>query len=89
MKHYNRQQHRGGLFDSFFISQKELYHACSFTNTKLCEACSMHACRECKAKLSQQDEIMRDRFVVGICNDETKHKLLATSDLTLADAMKI
>ena len=89
---YNRQQHRGELFDSFFTSLRELYHACSFTNTKLCDDCSTHACRECKTKLSQQqDEIMRDHLaiVVGISNDETRHKLLAISELTLAEAVKI
>ena len=87
---YNRQQHRGELFDSFFTSLKELYHACNFTNTKLCDDCNTHACRGCKTKLSQQqDEIMRDRLVVGISDDETRHKLLAISDLTLAEAVKI
>lgn len=34
-------------------------------------------------------EIIRDSLLVGIASDETRHKLLATADISLEDAIKI
>ena len=85
---YNRHQQRGELFDSFFTSLKELYTCCNFTDLRLCE--TSNACETCRNAIEKHfGDVLRDRIVVGIYSDDTRHKLLAAAGLTLETVVKI
>ena len=89
---YNYQQDAGEPFDSYFSTLKELYKACDFPVDTLCTGCTstVQACGSCKGILERlQDEVLRDRIVTGIRNQETRHHLLATPHLTLEAAVRI
>ena len=87
---YQRRQQAGESFDSFFTSLHELSKACDFTDTTLCSDCSGRVCGDChQALTNRKAETMRDVLVIGIKDDETRHKLLARSSLTLDEAIKI
>jgi len=81
---YSRNQQAGESFDSFFTCLKELFHACDFPDTSL-------LCGNCKKTpaASITESLVRDRVVVGIYDDETRHKLLSTHNLQLSDAIRI
>ena len=87
---YNRKQSRAEPFDAFYTSLRESYNACDFPDLSLCTTCSGQICGVCKSILQQvTHDVLRDRIVVGISNEETRHKLLATPDLTLDAAIKL
>ncbi|XP_065195262.1 uncharacterized protein K02A2.6-like [Sycon ciliatum] len=87
---YNQRQQRGETFDAFYTGLKESFAACDFADLQVCSACSARMCSSCPKMLVQaHEEILRDRIVVGVHDDDTRHKLLAEQSLTLANAAKI
>ena len=87
---YKRKQSRGESFDAFYTTLKELHNSCDFADSTLCSTCSGTACHSCRSSLAKLSaDVMRDRIVTGIYDDETRHKLLASTDLTLDEAIKI
>ena len=87
---YRRCQQRKESFDNFYTSLRELYHACAFSDNSVCSTCSGRMCSNCTASLRKaNDDLLRDRIVTGLHSDETRHKLLAMTDLTLSDAVKV
>ena len=77
------------MFDSFYTSLRELFHACDFSGGSVCQTCSGCLYSTCKLSLKQlHDDILRNRIVTGILNDATRPKLLATADLSLEVAVK-
>ena len=87
---YQRHQQRGESFDSFYTSLKELFSACDFSNMVVCPTCSSRMCSTCPQTLLQvNDDLMRDRLVVGLHDDEVRHKLLAETKLTLGTTVKL
>ena len=92
MEFYSLKQDNGEYFNEFFTTLKELYHACAFENHEPCNECSatLRSCSECKHLVElRQQERLRDRVVFGVACDETRHRLLAESDLTLEKAVCI
>jgi len=90
VSYYNRKQENGESFDSFYTSLRELQAACDFPSTSLCNECNSSACGPCKALLTEaSDTTLRDRIVIGVRDETTRHKLLAESKLTLADAVRV
>ena len=87
---YGRTQRQGETFDNFFTSLKEIVKACAFSSPSPCDACSRRNCQDCAVSLRPTaNEILRDRIVVGVRDDETRHNLLAKKDLTLDEAVDI
>ena len=87
---YNRRQHKGESFDSFFTCLKELFSACDFVELRVCRTCSGRMCTDCpKILVTANEELLRDRIVVGVLDDDTRHKLLSEQNLTLSSAAKI
>jgi len=89
---YNLKQDVNEQFDAFLALLKELYKACDFDGKPVCIGCldTLHRCSTCYDWIQRKEqEIMRDRIVVGIWDDETRHKLLSSSGLTLHDAIEI
>ena len=87
---YSRHQQRRESFDSFLTSLKELHRCCDFPDHALCRSCSLSTCASCKGNLFRVTaDTMRDRIVIGILEDATRHKLLAAPDLTLDMAVQI
>jgi len=87
---YNCHQQPGESFDSFYTSLKELFHSCNFTDGSLCSTCMPKLCGSCPDVLaSANHNILRDRIVVGLYDDSTRHKLLAEATLTLDSAIKL
>ncbi|XP_065182117.1 uncharacterized protein K02A2.6-like [Sycon ciliatum] len=87
---YDRKQQRNESFDSFFTAMRELFAQCDFPDMELCSTCTPQLCSTCPQSLRKvTDDMMRDRIVVGIANDDTRHKLLAAPSLTLETAAKI
>ena len=87
---YNRRQQRGESFDSFMTALKELFSACDFSTLEVCSTCAPKLCQDCPNTLKKANEdILRDRIVVGVHDDDTRHKLLAHEKLTLVDAVRI
>ncbi|XP_065193134.1 uncharacterized protein LOC135824328 [Sycon ciliatum] len=87
---YKRTQQKGELFDGFHTSLKELFNTCDFVEHELCSACSARACSTCKTDLARvHADMMRDRIVIGILDDTTRHKLLSTSDLILEATVNV
>ena len=87
---YNCRQQRGEWFDSFFTSPKELFNACDFSDLSLCSNCNACPCSNCPTVLLKvNDDTLRDRIVVGILDDDTRHKLLAEPQLTMESAVKM
>lgn len=75
---YKASQDSGETFDNFFTRLREIFSACNFESDIACSTCK-----------SREDDLMRDRIVCGIMNDDTRHRLLAEQDLTLEKAIKI
>ena len=87
---YNRRQQQGESFDSFMAALKELFSACDFSTLEVCSKCAPKLCQDCPNTLKKANEdILRDRIVVGVHDDDTRHKLLAHENLTLIDAVRI
>ena len=87
---YNRRQQPSESFDNFYTSLKELFKSCDFTEINICPTCNAQMCRACRKLISSvHTEVMRDRIVVGIHDEETRHKLLAAKNLTLEEAILI
>ena len=87
---YNHRQQRGKSFGSFFTSLKELFNACDFSDLSLCSDCN--ACFYSNSHtvlLKVNGDILQDRIVVGILDDDTHHKLLAEPQLTMDSAVKM
>ena len=78
IRFFERKQELGESFDEFLASVKELQVACDFSVDEDCATCMLH-----------QEQALRDKLVIGIRSQETRHKLLAVSPLTLADAVRI
>ena len=56
----------------------------------VCQTCRPRMCADCpKALQKVNDDILRDRVVIGVLDDETRHKLLAQAGLTLDGAIRI
>ena len=59
-------------------------------STCLCQTSRPRMCADFpKALHKVDDDILRDRVVIGVLDDETRHKLLAQADLTLDGAICI
>ena len=89
---YHLQQEKDESFNNYLTTLKELYNACDFESRQLCWKCSsvVSSCSRCCDKDAiWRDEIMRDKLVVGVHDDETRHLLLAESDLTMDSAVRI
>ena len=87
---YNRVQQPRESFDSFFTSLRELFHESDFFDMSVCQTCRPRMCADCpKALQKVNDDILRDRVVIGVLDDETRHKLLAQADPTLDGAIRI
>ena len=85
---YNRRQQRGESFDSFMTALKELFGACDFSTMEVCSSRAPKLCKYCPDTLNKANEdILRDRIVVGVHEDDTRHKLLAHENLRLMDAV--
>ena len=78
IKFFKRYQQTGESFDEFLTSLKELYVACDFSFDDSCVKCK-----------ENDTELLRDRVVIGISDDATRHKLLAVQGLTLEDTVRI
>ena len=90
LEFYKRCQSPSEPFDAFYTALRELFNACDFPDLSLCTTCSGRVCRPCTATLTKvSNDVLRDRLVVGVRSDETRHKLLATQDLTLDSAVKL
>jgi len=86
---YNRHQSQGESFDSFYTSLNELFKASDF-RTSLCSSCTGKLCNTCRESVRQRhSDMLRDRIVCGVYQDDLRHKLLASSALTLEDAVKL
>ena len=92
LRFYQLTQEETESFHSFLTNLKEAYSAGDFKAHQLCASCStvVNQCQSCKqkVKLIEQDT-MRDRIIVGIANDTTRHMLLAEESLTLDKAINI
>ena len=56
----------------------------------VCPTCFGRMCSTCPQTLLQvNDDLMRDRLVVGLHDDEVRHKLLAETKLTLETTVKL
>ena len=87
---YGRKQEARESFDSFFTTLRELFHASDFFDMSVCSTCQTRMCSNCpKALQKVNEDLLRDRLVIGILDDETRHKLLACPDLTLEEAVRI
>ncbi|XP_065182546.1 uncharacterized protein K02A2.6-like [Sycon ciliatum] len=87
---YRRAQQPGETFDAWYTSLRELFHACNFAGLDVCSTCSGRMCQTCQQSLqANTDEILRDRIVTGILQDDVRHKLLAMKDLTLATCVDL
>jgi len=90
LEFYKRFQSPSEPFDAFYTSLRELFNACNFPDLALCFSCSSATCHECRAVLAKvNDDVLRDRIVVGIRSDETRHKLLAVPDLDLRAVIQL
>ena len=90
MAFYSRKQQPGEQFDSFYTSLKEIRNCCDFVSTQMCSTCHGQTCQSFLTQLTQlSQEVMRDRLVVGMNSKKTRHKLLATPDLTLQKAVEV
>eukprot|EP00117_Sycon_ciliatum_P031337 scpid17782/ scgid3606/ Retrotransposable element Tf2 155 kDa protein type 1 len=87
---YQRVQQAGESFDAFYTALCELQSACDFLSHSLCGTCDARCCAQCKGLgRTLKEESLRDRVVIGVRNDETRHKLLATHGLTLDQAVTL
>ena len=89
---YQYHQDDGESFNTFLATLKDLHNACDFPINLLCTDCARVICRcsTCRGAFTKiQDELMRDRIVIGVNNDETRHKLLSVPALTLDEAVRI
>ncbi|XP_065182282.1 uncharacterized protein LOC135812991 [Sycon ciliatum] len=87
---YARQQQHGESFDQYLTTLREIHNCCDFSEAALCNFCSSRVCRQCQqGQRTRYDETMRDRLVTGILDTEARHKLLATTDLTLEKVIKL
>ena len=93
LEFYNLKQDGNELLDSFLTVLKERYKACDFTVREFCSTCTRSLCRcgQCWSSVQRRgQETLRDRLVIGIRDDDTRHKLsLSTPPLTLEDAVQI
>ena len=78
IKFFSRIQDVGESFDEYFASIKELEVACDFAVSESCASCKM-----------SNEQTLRDRLVIGLRDNETRHKLLAISNLSLAEAVTL
>ncbi len=78
IKFFKRCQKRGESFDEFLTSLKELHKACDFEVKADCKSCQRF-----------DKELFRNRIIVGLDDEETRHKLLAEPKLQLSDAVRI
>ena len=86
----NRRQQRGESFDSFMTALKELFSACDFLTLEVCSTFAPKFCQDCPNTLKKASEnTRRDRIVVGVHDNDTRHKLLAHENLTMMDAVRI
>ncbi|XP_065190896.1 uncharacterized protein K02A2.6-like [Sycon ciliatum] len=87
---YKRRQQRGESFDSFYTALRELFHACDFSGCSVCHNCNQAMCNPCKAGLLKfNNDILRDRIVTGVFEDDVRHKLLALQNLDLEATVKL
>ena len=87
---YSKKQQRGESFDAFYTSLREMFNQCDFHDMSVCSNCTGRMCSACPSALRKvNDDMLRDRIVIGVLEDATRHKLLAVSDLTLAEAIRI
>eukprot|EP00117_Sycon_ciliatum_P033417 scpid92455/ scgid25717/ len=78
MDFYRACQTEGETFTSFYTILKELNAACNFQSPleAVCHDCrtTIEACEHCNTRVKQvHSETMRDRILVGIRSDETRH----------------
>ena len=89
---YQLRQDEDETFSNFLTRLKEAYGSCGFQTHQLCSSCSdmVNQCAICmnKGKRMENDAI-RDRIIVGIADDTTRHLLLAEENLLLDKAIGI
>ena len=74
----------------FYTSLREMFNQCDFHDMSVCSNCTGRMCSACPSALRKvNDDMLRDRIVIGVLEDATRHKLLDVSDLTLAEAIRI
>jgi len=78
IKFFKRVQEPGESFDDFYTSLKEIFIACDFNANESCDSCKTFS-----------TELLRDRIITGINCNESRHKLLASKDLTLDTTLTI
>ena len=67
-----------------------MFYQCDFHDMSVCSNCTGRTCSACPSALRKvNDDMLRDRIVIGVLEDATRHKLLAVSDLTLPGAIRI
>ena len=69
---------------------KKLFRACDFSTLEVCFTCAPKFCQDCPNTLKKANEdILKDRIVVGVHDNDTRRKLLAHENLTMMDAVRI
>lgn len=87
---YKHIQQCGETFDNLYAELRKPYKSCDFPTVSLCPPCQGRCCSSSKDQVTQvRDETLRDRIIIGVADDETRHKLLAESKLALEQAIKI
>eukprot|EP00117_Sycon_ciliatum_P005280 scpid93830/ scgid9294/ len=86
---YKRHRENGESFDNFYTCLRELYTACNFESYVLCGTCHSACCATCQHLVTTAlaNDTLRNRIVIGVSEDETRHKLLAMQKLTLDAAI--
>ena len=86
---FEHRQQKGGSFDSYYAHLNGLFKASDFTSS-LCSPCSARICKDGKDTVRQRHaDMLRDRILYGIWEDDVRHKLLAKPKLTLEDAIQL
>jgi len=92
LEFYEHRQDTGESFNGYYSALKEIHNACDFPADAFCATCTnaLQSCITCKKTLERlQDEVMRDKLITGISDEETRHRLLSTPKLTLEQTIHI
>ena len=77
------------IFRGGFVCNLRTMLCTPLSSPSLCDACSRRNCQDCAVLLRQTANEILDRLTVGVRDDETRHKLLAKTYLTLDEAVDI
>ena len=78
IKFFQRTQEVGESFDEFYASVKELQVSCDFSSDDTCDTC-----------VRRHAESLRDKVIVGVSDQDTRHKLLACKKPTLDEVVNM